>query len=272
MKTYLLDTLNRYKQFSETLDVKAILCNKSWWIFNNSDEKEIYIFQGDGTLIISYGGKVTNATWQYIPVNKSLIISTKDEAYMLHPAFIDEKIFALQQDGTNKFAFMIDENQANRFLPKTLTELAAYFEEKERQKIQEQQKRRLLEQENTHRKQIEALRKEAEEKWEKDKGTILKDNQGYIKDKKYKRLTPVLAILISSVVSLLLMHIILSEESINNWKDWVKEGISFIFIFLFILLLSSSLFRYFLDKGTTINIKNQKQQYIDNYIQTHKKQ
>lgn len=264
MKTYLFDTLNRYKQFSETLDVKAILCNKSWWIFNNSDEKEIYIFQGDGTLIISYGGKVTNATWQYIPVNKSLIISTKDEAYMLHPAFIDEKIFALQQDGTNKFAFMIDENQANRFLPKTLTELAAYFEEKERQKIQEQQKRRLLEQENTHRKQIEALRKEAEEKWEKDKGTILKDNQGYIKDKKYKRLTPVLAILISSVSTFLIFW--LDPSFFDSDRRRPVLFVIWLSIYMAYLYLSDCFYHTKFDEQGT------KQQYIDNYIQTHKKQ
>lgn len=266
MKTYLFDTLNRYKQFSETLDVKAILCNKSWWIFNNSDEKEIYIFQGDGTLIISYGGKVTNATWQYIPVNKSLIISTKDEAYMLHPAFIDEKIFALQQDGTNKFAFMIDENQANRFLPKTLTELAAYFEEKERQKIQEQQKRLLLEQENTHRKQIEALRTEAEKEWEKDKDSILGNNKEYIKYKKYKKLTAYLAILISSIFTFLIFW--LNPSFINS--DWdltvLRIFLFWICISIFLVYISDCLSR------TKFDEQPLKQQYIDNYIQTHKKQ
>ncbi len=263
MKTYLLDTLNRYKQFSETLDVKAILCNKSWWIFNNSEEKEIYIFQGNGTLIISYGGKVTNATWQYIPVNKSLIISTKDEAYMLHPAFIDEKIFALQQDGTNKFAFMIDENQANRFLPKTLTELAAYFEEKERQKIQEQQKQLLLEQENTQRKQIEALRTEAEKEWEKDKDSILKKDKEYIR---YKRASIGLSILIPAI---LIALIFLLNPSLIN-ADWRLTILRISSSWICFYIISTYLFDWF--SCTKFNGHPLKQQYIDNYIQTHKKQ
>ena len=106
MKTYLLDVLNRYKRFSEILDVKTILCNKSWLIFNDSGEKEVYIFQEDGSLIISFAGKVTHATWQYLPVNKSLIIDSNEDAYMLHPAFVDENLFVLQQDGTDRFAFM----------------------------------------------------------------------------------------------------------------------------------------------------------------------
>ena len=48
MKTYLLDILSRYNRFSENLDVKTVLCNKSWWIFNDSGDKELYIFQENG--------------------------------------------------------------------------------------------------------------------------------------------------------------------------------------------------------------------------------
>lgn len=200
MKTYLLDILNRYKRFSETLDVKTILCNKSWLIFNDGGEKEVYIFQEDGSLIISFAGKVAQAKWQYLPVNKSLIISANEDAYMLHPAFVDEKVFALQQDGTDKFAFMIDERQSIDFFPKTLTELTAYFEEKERKKLQEQQmarqkaleqerivREKALEQERIARKRTDEWEKkkqmtlEAEMNWEKEKIAILENDLEYIK-------------------------------------------------------------------------------------------
>ena len=110
MKTYLLDSINRYKRFSENLDVKTILCNKSWWVFNDSGEKEIYIFQEDGSLIISVNGQVTNANWKFISANKSLIINTEKQSVMVHSAFMDNVIFALQLDGTNQFAFLIDES------------------------------------------------------------------------------------------------------------------------------------------------------------------
>ena len=162
MKTYVLDILNRYKRFSEKQDVKAILCNKSWWIFNDSGEKEIYIFQEDGSLIISLNGKVTRATWQYIPANKSLIIGTANESYMLHPAFIDEKIFALQQDGINKFAFMIDEQKSGSFAPKSLNELTNYFKQKEALRIQHEQRKQQLyieQQRKAEQKKIERKRK-----------------------------------------------------------------------------------------------------------------
>lgn len=171
MRTYLLDSFNKYKRFSETLDVRTILCNKSWWIFNDCEEKEIYIFQEDGSLIISFDGKVTRATWQYIPANKSLIISSKDEAYMLHPAFSNENIFALQQDGTNKYAFMIDEQQGQSFQPKSLTELKLYFENIECKKIKAEQKRQ---------KQIEQSRIEQERK-EKERERLAKKEKEQIK-------------------------------------------------------------------------------------------
>lgn len=53
MKAYLLDIPNKYNRFSKNLDVKAILCNKSWLVFNDSGDKELYIFQENGSLITS---------------------------------------------------------------------------------------------------------------------------------------------------------------------------------------------------------------------------
>ena len=68
-----------------------------------------------------------------------LVISFKEQSYMLHPSFKDDVIFVLQLDGTEKFAFMIEESQSNSFHPKSLKELTAYFENKERRNIEERQ-------------------------------------------------------------------------------------------------------------------------------------
>ena len=75
---------------------------------------------------------------------------------MLHPSFKDDVIFVLQLDGTEKFAFMIEESQSNSFHPKSLKELTAYFENKERRNIEErqQEKRFLLQQQETRQKEI----------------------------------------------------------------------------------------------------------------------
>ena len=132
MKTYLFDTFNRYKRFSEKMDAKTILCNKSWWVFNDNGDKEVYIFQTDGSLIISIKGKVSYSTWKYISANQSLIITSGDQSYMVKPAFVDGNILALQVDGTDEYAFLIDERKLKELVFKTYNDILEYFAEKEK--------------------------------------------------------------------------------------------------------------------------------------------
>lgn len=138
MKTFLLDIPDRFRRFDEQLDVKALLCNKSWQVFNDSGVKEIYIFQEDGSLIISLNGKVSRATWQYIPANRSLIINSDNESYMLRPFFQDENLFTLQLDGTQEFSFLINEIRKPFFPVNSLSDLKLYLKNKEQLQIQQQ--------------------------------------------------------------------------------------------------------------------------------------
>lgn len=131
MKTYLFETLNRYKRFSESLDAKAVLSNKAWVVFNDEGEKQVYIFQEDGTVLITTNGIGSVKTWKYIPANKSILINGEDNSFvMLRTAFVDENILAFQLDGTDRYAFMIDENNKALFAPKTLEELNTYLVDK----------------------------------------------------------------------------------------------------------------------------------------------
>lgn len=156
MKTYIFNTIKRYKRFSETLEVKEAICNKAWWVFNDSGEKELYIFQEDGTLYITYGGKVSHGTWKYIPANKSIIISASEQSYMVHATFMDSTIFALQVDGTEQHAFLIDEQNKQNFLPKSYSDVMNYFIAKEQKYLeQERRKKQLLIEEEKERRERE---------------------------------------------------------------------------------------------------------------------
>lgn len=143
MKTYLFETLNRYKRFSESLDAKVVLSNKAWIVFNDEGEKQVYIFQEDGTVLITTNGIGSVKTWKYIPANRSILINGDGNRFvMLRTAFVDENILAFQLDGTDRYAFMIDENNKALFAPKTLEELNTYLVDKldtEKQKQIEQQ-------------------------------------------------------------------------------------------------------------------------------------
>lgn len=269
MKTYLLDILNRYKRFSENLDVRAVLCNKSWWIFNDSGEKEVYIFQEDGSLIVSYGGKVTPATWRYIPANKSLVISTNEDAYMLRPAFVNEEIFALQQDGTNKFAFMIDESRLTTFAPRTLAELTAYFESIERKRIEEEQRhyieilraeeQQLLELRQKARevwlrtedekiyKMRTPLRKEAEQMWQANMRDVL-GNKTYRAYKKYQVVILLGVLLIAAIACCLPV-----------WED----GVPWQLLLLGFIIIIAPYVWFF---GVIDEVKSRKKEYIIEYM------
>ncbi len=110
MKTFLLNIPNEIRNWSNTLDAKSVLCNQSWNVFNDECVKEVYVFQKDGTLIASHNGKVTKAKWEYIPQNTSLIIENPGaDTFMLRPAYYDKKVLALQVDGTDNYALMVDE-------------------------------------------------------------------------------------------------------------------------------------------------------------------
>lgn len=160
MKTYLFETLNRYKRFSESLDAKAVLSNKAWIVFNDEGEKQVYIFQEDGTVLITTNGIGSVKTWKYIPANKSILIKGDGNRFvMLRTAFVDENILAFQLDGTDRYAFMIDENNKALFAPKTLEELNVYLVDK-----LDKEKQILIEQQNKENEFAEKAKQEADHK------------------------------------------------------------------------------------------------------------
>lgn len=143
MKTYIFDTINRIKRFSKKLDVKTTLCEKPWIVFNDSGDKEVLIFNSDGTVLITINGLGQIHKWQWVPANESLIIHQADSIVMLHPDYIDNSILALNRDGTQEYAFLMDENNLNNFAAKSLSQLKDYFigieqeeEAKEKEKVQ----------------------------------------------------------------------------------------------------------------------------------------
>ena len=130
MQSYILDSLNRFKRFSKRLDVTTDLSNRSWMVINDSNEKEILIFQKNGKVVYSINGLVSEGTWLYIVANDSIILKVASSSYMLHPSFYDENLIILNLDGTNQSVFFIDENRHNALL-RNLSEIKQYLEIKE---------------------------------------------------------------------------------------------------------------------------------------------
>ena len=61
MQLYLLDIVNKVKDFSKKLDEKSLLENNHWVLLDELNYKKVvYIFRPRNELLISIDGKVTN--------------------------------------------------------------------------------------------------------------------------------------------------------------------------------------------------------------------
>lgn len=184
MKTFLLNIPKRLKLKSNEFDAKAILCDKAWTVFNDEGIKQLFIFQPDGSLFITIDGYVSNSMWKYIPVNNSVIITSGDKSMMFHPAFRDDVVLALERDGGSDCLLMIDEISQKTFIPKTLSELNHYFNQKEQQLLdrdrpkREVEEQRLREIEQQRNEEYRRLEKEQEDKrkQEREASKRMEDN------------------------------------------------------------------------------------------------
>ena len=180
MKTFLFDSLNHFSKYSKELDtmaeIRKCLCGKAWLVFNNSGDREVYIFKEDGSLIISINGNITRGSWQYLSENNSIAISASNQEYMVHPAFLDNILFALQVDGTENYAFLIDQQNARNFAPKSLDDLHRYFRLKEQKRIEEENRKR-EEQRLAEQKRIEEANQIREEQLRAEQKRIEKEKK-----------------------------------------------------------------------------------------------
>ena len=171
MKTYLLDTINRFKKFSQQLDVKTILCSKAWYVLNEDGDIENLIFQEDNTVLVSINGSLKKYTWQYIPQNQSLnIMHTETEGTMLKPAFMDGNVLAFQKTGTNECMFLIDDSTEKTVKINTLSSVKNYLLQVEQEKIRKELAQKEAEQkqkEEAERREIEECKKKIKEAQEK---------------------------------------------------------------------------------------------------------
>lgn len=154
MRTYFFDVIQRIKRFSMKFDVASILCNRTWNMFSDADETEVFVFQDDGSVFITNHGVGEQAKWNWLPESNSLIINRDGHVLLLHPEYIDKMILALSLDGTNKLTFLIDQSNKSALAAKSQDQLEQYFIEKEQRLIQAEKENIIIE-EQDNRAEIE---------------------------------------------------------------------------------------------------------------------
>ena len=165
MKTYLLDTIDRFKRFSQSLDVKTILCSKAWYVLNEDGVTENLIFQEDGTILVSVNGSTKKYTWKFIPQNQSLnIMHSETEGTMLKPAFMDDNILVFNKIGTKECMFLIDDAFSNQQKVSSLDSVKKYLLDFEKKALQEQNSNEIKEKEEKEKLRLKKLLQEEERK------------------------------------------------------------------------------------------------------------
>lgn len=165
MKTFILKAVERLRNYSQKLDAKAILFEKSWEVFNETGDKELMIFRTNSELLISRNGIVQKGKWELLDI-ANLLIDVDNKSYLLNAAYIEEKFLALKLDGTQQFMVMIETDMKNRFSMNSINAIEQYLEdrykrieaEKAEQKRLEEQKRKQLEAAIAEQRRREAIR------------------------------------------------------------------------------------------------------------------
>lgn len=129
MKTYISNTIQRLKIYSKQLDAQSILYGKNWEVFNDTGEKEVFIFRPNSELLISRNGLVQKGKWELLSVN-SLLIDVDCKSYLLNTVFADDKFLALQLDGTDGCIMLIESETSKQLFLDTINKVEKYLENK----------------------------------------------------------------------------------------------------------------------------------------------
>lgn len=127
MKTYLLSSIQNLSSISKNLDAKAILYNKTWEVFNDSGDKEVFIFRAKNELLISRKGCVQKGKWELLSTS-SILIDVDEKSFLLNAAFVDSRFMALKLDGTDDCMILIDSQFKKQMILESIVSVENYLE------------------------------------------------------------------------------------------------------------------------------------------------
>ena len=88
---------------------KQHLIKKNWVLLKESEEeRKIYIFQKDQTLLIANSGDVIKGKWEEVGDN-SLMIEFDNKSTLYQPSYESESIFILKVNGKEQYLYLVEE-------------------------------------------------------------------------------------------------------------------------------------------------------------------
>ena len=241
MKTFLLSAVKRLKSYSQKLDAKSILYDKSWEVFNENGDKELMIFRTNQELLISRNGIIQKGKWELLDI-ANIIIDVGEKSYLFNASYIEDNFLALKLDGTEEYMVMIEADMMNRFSLNSVKSIESYLDNRykkiEDDKAREQKRIEAIQQ--SKRDKEEALRLEAEREREQEKEKEIKrqieeNRPERIKEREIEKEKEL-------------------EQEKKNLKRWRRNNILWFALFLFLTITLAVLnilnfYFYFTAKG-----------------------
>ncbi len=95
MKTLLLTSVKRLKNYSKIIDAEAILYDKSWAVFNETGDKELTIFRPNKELLISRKGIIQKGKWELLDI-ANIIIDMGERTYLFNASYVEDEFQTIE--------------------------------------------------------------------------------------------------------------------------------------------------------------------------------
>ena len=121
MQTYLSDIIPSISRFSKQLNDETLLTSRHWVVIEElENRKSIYIFRKNRDLLISTNGLVERGTWDSLG-NDKILIEQNGKAFLFRHGFFEDDFLALQLDGGDEYAFLVNEQRFDENLNSVLS-------------------------------------------------------------------------------------------------------------------------------------------------------
>jgi hypothetical protein len=108
MLPYINSLISRLSYYSKGLDQKSIFVEQPWVYIDENQNYHNHTFHSDGRMLMSKNGTAKYGTWEYLPIQKSLVIRrSADDIILLNQVFIDEGVMFLKKDGAVEEPFVL---------------------------------------------------------------------------------------------------------------------------------------------------------------------
>ncbi len=111
MIDYLKNLLPRLKEFSANLDKIEVFVDKHWVFIDNNGNQQSYIFQRNGSLVMSLNGDAQIGKWSFLASAKSILVDRNVDKILLNQALVFDGLMFLKKDGTESNPWVLVNKQ-----------------------------------------------------------------------------------------------------------------------------------------------------------------